>query len=638
MRLAEGIAVEGKHHVPELARVAVVDARGRAAREEAALEVLEGASLALLGEDLAQAVGQHGVEARRRHGHAGNVLLVHHDAVGLPQRLLDGGGQAAPAATVEAAQVLVYPLVGRRPDDGAGRDEVPVIDPAHLEEELPHRRRLDVEDPHAPPRLDQVARRGVGVGALEIPREGRRCGVVAHQIDAVPQHREGAVAQEVYLDESRAFGPVLFPGEDGEARGRGLDMAVVGDRPRRDDDAPRVGADVAGHSPDHPCQAQQLRRKLLHRAQPQGPERALYVLFAHAKGEGRLAQGAAPGEAAVVGHHGRPPPVVGEHRRQDAGALVPGKVDVDVGRILSSLVEEALEEKVVFQGIDVGEPEEVGDKARGRASAPAGAGAASDDVADDEEISREALVADDAQLALEPGAQAGAFQRLWTVAAPRPLGAEGAQEIKGLLVAQAVVGGKDRRVREEGGGRSGLLGELAHGGYGFGEGREQGCRAPGRDEGGSRWIGPPLPLQAGEGLSFLHRPSQAPEFGVAFLDEAGGVLGQKGEAEFAGDVGATHLGRSQGQGHIEPAVPGEGGEDGLVGAGQRQAVPAIFPQVGDEVEGRGSPARAARRAAWRPPRRDISGRAFLLQHLRRQAQPPPRHLDGEDAGEKGAEP
>ena len=47
------------------------------------------------------------------------------------------------------------------------------------------------------------------------------------ELEAVAQHREGAVAQEVDLDEAGALGPVLLPGEDGEPGRRGLDVAVA---------------------------------------------------------------------------------------------------------------------------------------------------------------------------------------------------------------------------------------------------------------------------------------------------------------------------------------------------------------------------------------------------------------------------
>ena len=218
-------------------------------------------------------------------------------------------------------------------------------------------------------------------------------------------------------------------------------MAVIRDRARCDDDAPRMRADVPGHAPDHPRESQELGRQLVQAAESQGSGGAADILLAHAEGEGRFTQAAPLGEAAVVRDHGRPPLVIREDRGEDGPPLVPGKVDVDVGRILAPLVEEALEEEVVLEGIDVGEAQEVGDQARGGAPPAAGPGAARDDVAHDEEVGRKALVADDAQLSLEAHAERGEEARLLraeglppdqveAVAPPRPLLAERAQEVE----------------------------------------------------------------------------------------------------------------------------------------------------------------------------------------------------------------
>ena len=76
------------------------------------------------------------------------------------------------------------------------------------------------------------------------------------------------------------------------------------------------------------------------------------------------------------------------------------------GISLALLVEEALEEEVVLERIDVGDPEAVGDEATG-AGAPAGADGnivglgEAHEVAHDEEVTGEAHAADDVELPCE---------------------------------------------------------------------------------------------------------------------------------------------------------------------------------------------------------------------------------------------
>ncbi len=82
------------------------------------------------------------------------------------------------------------------------------------------------------------------------------------------------------------------------------------------------------------------------------------------------------------------------------------EVDVDVGHRLAARVEEALEEKVVLDRVDVGDLEAVGDEGAGcRAAAGADADPVplreGDEVPDDQEVVREAHLADRLQLELQ---------------------------------------------------------------------------------------------------------------------------------------------------------------------------------------------------------------------------------------------
>ncbi len=91
----------------------------------------------------------------------------------------------------------------------------------------------------------------------------------------------------------------------------------------------------------------------------------------------------------------------------DAVASVDGEVDVHVRHRLASGVEEPLEEQVVLDRVDVGDLEAVGDERAGRRAAPrpdldAVALRERDEVPDDQEVVREAHLADRLQLELEP--------------------------------------------------------------------------------------------------------------------------------------------------------------------------------------------------------------------------------------------
>ena len=106
------------------------------------------------------------------------------------------------------------------------------------------------------------------------------------------------------------------------------------------------------------------------------------------------------------------------------------EVHVDVGHALAPRVEEALEEQVVLERVDVGDAQGVADDgARGRAAPGADGDAVVlgelDEVPDDEEVGVEAHLADDAELEVEALARLGG--RLGAVAAHDALLAELAQ-------------------------------------------------------------------------------------------------------------------------------------------------------------------------------------------------------------------
>ena len=91
----------------------------------------------------------------------------------------------------------------------------------------------------------------------------------------------------------------------------------------------------------------------------------------------------------------------------DAVAAVHAEVDVEVRHRHALGVQEALEQQVVLQRVDVGDAERVGDERTCARTAPrphrhAVGARPADEVRDDEEIARETHLADDRELAVEP--------------------------------------------------------------------------------------------------------------------------------------------------------------------------------------------------------------------------------------------
>ena len=118
---------------------------------------------------------------------------------------------------------------------------------------------------------------------------------------------------------------------------------------------------------------------------------------------GHLAERAAQAEAVVVGHHrGLGMGIVAEHVGQHVVALVPGEVEIDVGRVLALGIQESLEQESRAERLDVGDPETVAHDRVGDGAAAAVGGPVRDDVAHHEEIVGEPLRLDDGELVLEP--------------------------------------------------------------------------------------------------------------------------------------------------------------------------------------------------------------------------------------------
>ncbi len=119
---------------------------------------------------------------------------------------------------------------------------------------------------------------------------------------------------------------------------------------------------------------------------------------------GHFAQRAAELEGVVVRHHrGAGHRVAAEHPGEDVVPLVPGEVEVDVGRVLPLRVEKALEQEPGAEWLHVGDAERVAHDRVGHRAPAAVGGSVLDDVLDHQEVVGEALHPDDGELVLEPG-------------------------------------------------------------------------------------------------------------------------------------------------------------------------------------------------------------------------------------------
>jgi hypothetical protein len=301
---------------------------------------------------------------------------------------------------------------------------------------------------------------------------GPVAGGLLDQVEGPLDHGEVAQAEEVHLEQAQVGHAVhLVLGDDGRVLGRApglglplhgqvLGEGLAGDHHRGGVDAVLAAEalEALGHV-DHLVgvgialvQRAQLPRHLVAvlvaglgleaRGQRRVPSHhqgrhGLGDAVAHqvrvAQHPGRVAHrgpGLDGGEGDDLGHVVGPVTLgrVADHLAP--GALV--EVHVDVGHLLAPGVEEALEQEVVLDGVEVDDAQAVGHAAPGRRPPP-GAGAdarfpgVADEVPHHQEVGRKAHADDDAQLVLEPLGH-GRGQGV-AVAPVRPLQGELAQVV-----------------------------------------------------------------------------------------------------------------------------------------------------------------------------------------------------------------
>ena len=354
-------------------------------------------------------------EPGQRRGDAHHLFLIGDDAVGvgenrleLRQLVLD----LAPARLARDEVVHHARLERAGPVERVHRDQVVEALRLRLAQHLAHARALELEDAVGLAVDEQL------IGLRVVERDG-----VDVEVDAfgaldlgerVADERQRAQAEEVHLQEADAIDLLHRPlGRDFVAVAL-EERRVVGDRPGRDDHAGGVDAGIARHALEplaHLEQVLDARILLLHL--PQHRVLGQRLLERHVERRRDLLGDAV--DVRVRHVHGAPDVAhdrLGLHRAEgddlrDVLAAVPARdvldhlaaaalaeVDVDVGHRHALGVEEALEDQVVVQRIDVGDAHRPRDEAAGRRAAArpdrnALLARVADEVPDDQQIARD---------------------------------------------------------------------------------------------------------------------------------------------------------------------------------------------------------------------------------------------------------
>ena len=382
----------------------------------------------LLAHRLAQQVGFAEREAGDHVRDAHHLFLIRDDAVGVGQNRLELRQLVLHLGlALLARDVVVHHAAAQRtrPVQRVQRDQIVEALRLRLAQDVAHAAALELEDAVGLPvlkdliRLLVVERHAIDVELL--------AGGALDLLDRVVDERQRAEAQEVHLQEADALDLLHRPLRDDFVARALVERRVLGDRLRRDDDAGRVHRRVAGHALEPPRDAQQLldlrvvllhlpqRLALLERLVQRHVERRRNLLRHLVDvGERHLEH------AAHVPHHGlrlhRPER---DDLRHVLAAVLPGdvlddlaapplaEVDVDIGQRDALGVEEALEDEVEVDRVDVGDAQAVRHQAAGRrpAAGPhrdALLARVADEVPDDQEVPRVLHLLDHVELVRQP--------------------------------------------------------------------------------------------------------------------------------------------------------------------------------------------------------------------------------------------
>lgn len=580
------------------------------------------------GHGAAEFIGFGAIEGGDDHGHAEDLFLEEGDAEGASEDGLEGGvDEVDRFASAAAVEVRVNKVAddGARADDGDFDGEVVEGFGLH-----------DGEGGHLGTGLDLEG--ADGVGAAE---EGEGGGVVfgdAGEVDGMAAlladvegifHRgEHAEAEEVDFDDAEVFAVVFIPLHDGAVgHGGGLEGDDGVEAGVADDHASGVLAEVAGVGEDgfvevdEGCEAGvgcgdadfgewvdwvigyrrrgvrvALRRFFFGRRRDAYAPLGEFVgeVFGEAEDFGHLAKGGAGAVGDDVGGHGGPAgSVFFEDVLDDCFAAVAGgEVDIDVGPGLAVLGEKAFEEEAAADGIDGGDAEAIADRRVG-CGAPTlaedalGLGELGD-LPNDEEVSGESKAMNESKLMLKVFADVLTY---FAVTATGALEGELMEE-GGFFVGaewpfclRVVEGGK--LVAEVFESEVESVGETVGIEEGFGEIGEELLDLL---RGFQVALGIGLEESAGivEGAMVAEAGKGIGEEAVLTFGKEGGVGGEKGEFEVAGEVAEEGLeasfaaavvtgefdvdvvlpeGADEGSGHFEEVLAGGigeglGGEEG----------------------------------------------------------------------------
>ena len=430
VRLVEAVTGELVDQVEDLVGEGLLDlARARALHEAVALLAHRG--LVLLAHRAAQQVGATERVAGELPRHLHHLLLVHEDAVGGLQRLGHAGMQVRDRGAAVLARDEVRDQVHRaRPVQRDQRDDVLEAVGLELDRGTLHAAGFHLEH------RARVARGVQRVGRLVVQRDLEDLEVRlargllrVQEIDRGLDDRQRLEAQEVELYEAHFLEILHVELRDQPAAARFAEQRrEFGQRPRRDDHAARVHADVARealelhaevHHGLHVLFLLAGRLELRHLVERLAQREALGAAGNH------LGDAVAHGprvahHARDVAHHGpRGHRAVGDdladalaavavlHVVDHAVAAVHAEVDVEVRQRHALGIQEALEQQFVGQRIEVGDAGGVGHQRAGARAATrphrnAVALAPGDEVSNHQEIAGEAHLFDHAELVVEP--------------------------------------------------------------------------------------------------------------------------------------------------------------------------------------------------------------------------------------------
>ena len=427
MGLAEAERPERLEHLPHPFDDPQVVAAGQCGRHEPdphlrlALGVAEGApDLVGLGE---------GAARHPRHD-LQDLLVEHHDAVGLGQRIhqVGVGVFGLPPALPGFKERPHHVALDRpRPEQRDVDDEVLEGLRGELADQLALPRRLDLETAEGLGRLDQGERVGV------VPPDPVDVDVLAvdplHLLYRVGHRGLHPDAEHIELEQAELLDIVLVELAHRKAQPAGLDRGAIEQGPVGQQHPAGVQRDVPWEAVEPLDQAEQQvdASRVLAAGQTAGPQlrqvthggpdlvgpdvrerlgERVDLAWRHAQGRPDITD-AVPGPVGVHHRHaGAALPAVGrEDLLIDLGAAGGLDIEVDVGQLVAQWGQEPLHQQAVADRVDIADPEQVGDQAAG-AAAPRRRPHPHpldevDDVGHGEEVRRVAELADDVELVLE---------------------------------------------------------------------------------------------------------------------------------------------------------------------------------------------------------------------------------------------